>query len=78
MENFRPITMPPEVTVDALAHKLKSSLAAITMNIDFALDELPRDLAHGEVRDALADCRAAGARILLVLGELVRAVPNDD
>ncbi len=76
MHNIRSGSVPPE-PVNDLAHKMRSSLAAITMNIDFALDELPHDLAHGEIRDALADCRAAGARILLVLGELVRSAPRE-
>ncbi len=60
-----------------VAHKIKSSLSAITMNLEFALEQLPPGPELDAVRDALLDCRSAGERLLRGIGELTRAVEAD-
>jgi signal transduction histidine kinase len=56
-----------------LAHDLKTPLAAISMNLDFVLDELGRD-ASGAVRGALEDCRAANGRAIRIVSDMADAV----
>jgi signal transduction histidine kinase len=55
----------------ALVHDLKGPLSAITMNVDFALDQLPDDVAHEGVRSALIDCRQAGGRLFRMIANLL-------
>ena len=55
-----------------LAHDLKTPLAAISMNLDFVLDELGRQ-ASGAMRSALEDCRVANARAIRIVGDMVDA-----
>jgi signal transduction histidine kinase len=55
----------------ALVHDLKGPLSAITMNLDFALDQLPDDPAHECVRSALVDCRQAGGRLFRMIANLL-------
>jgi len=55
-----------------LAHDLKTPLAAISMNLDFVLDELGKQ-ASGPMRSALEDCRVANARAIRIVGDMVDA-----
>ena len=45
------------------AHDLKNPLSALTMNLEFALSELPDNVECVVVREALADCCEAGRLI---------------
>jgi signal transduction histidine kinase len=56
-----------------LAHDLKTPLAAISMNLDFVLDELGRQ-ASGSLRSALEDCRSANARAIRIVSDMADAV----
>lgn len=56
-----------------LAHDLRTPLAAVSMNLDFALAELPPD-AGQEVRSALEDCRASSAHAIRMVGYMADAV----
>jgi signal transduction histidine kinase len=56
-----------------LAHDLKTPLAAISMNLDFVLDELGNE-ASGAMRAALEDCRAANARAIRIVSDMADAV----
>jgi signal transduction histidine kinase len=56
-----------------LAHDLKTPLAAISMNLDFVLDELGKQ-ASGAMRGALEDCRAANARAIRIVTDMADAV----
>jgi signal transduction histidine kinase len=58
---------------ELLAHDLKSPLAAIAMNLDFALDELGDD-APSATREALADCRQSNQRAVAILTDMVDAL----
>ena len=60
-----------EDTTALLAHDLKSPLSAMTMNLEFALSELPDTPPCESVREALADCRAAGARLQRMIANLL-------
>ncbi|HZU83140.1 MAG TPA: histidine kinase dimerization/phospho-acceptor domain-containing protein [Polyangiaceae bacterium] len=57
-----------------LAHDLKTPLAAISMNLDFVLAELPADAMPAAMRAALDDCRAANARAIRILSDMADAV----
>ncbi len=57
-----------------LAHDLKTPLAAISMNLDFVLAELPSDALPGTLRAALDDCRAANSRAIRILTDMADAV----
>ena len=57
-----------------LAHDLKTPLAAISMNLDFVLAELPADALPSTLRAALDDCRAANARAIRILTDMADAV----
>jgi signal transduction histidine kinase len=57
-----------------LAHDLKTPLAAISMNLDFVLSELPPDALPGTLRAALDDCRSANARAIRILTDMTDAV----
>jgi signal transduction histidine kinase len=56
-----------------LAHDLKTPLAAISMNLDFVVDELGKQ-ASSSVRGALEDCRAANARAIRIVTDMADAV----
>ncbi len=56
-----------------LAHDLKTPLAAISMNLDFALAELDPDVAEG-LRSALEDCRQANGRAIRIVSDMADAV----
>src|SRR5215472_15804120 len=56
-----------------LAHDLKTPLVAISMNLDFVLDELGKQ-ATGTMRGALEDCRAANARAIRIVTDMADAV----
>jgi signal transduction histidine kinase len=58
---------------ELLAHDLKSPLAAIAMNLDFALDALGDD-APSATREALADCRQSNQRAVAILTDMVDAL----
>jgi signal transduction histidine kinase len=53
-----------------LAHDLKTPLAAISMNLDFVLDEMGGQ-ASDAMRAALEDCRAANARAVRIVGDML-------
>jgi signal transduction histidine kinase len=57
-----------------LAHDLKTPLAAISMNLDFVLAELPSDSLPSSLRAALDDCRAANDRAIGILSDMADAV----
>jgi signal transduction histidine kinase len=57
-----------------LAHDLKTPLAAISMNLDFVLAELPAEAVPSPLRAALDDCRAANARAIRILTDMADAV----
>jgi signal transduction histidine kinase len=57
-----------------LAHDLKTPLAAISMNLDFVMAELPSAALPDTVRAALDDCRAANARAIRILTDMADAV----
>lgn len=57
-----------------LAHDLKTPLAAISMNLDFVLAELPADTLPAPLRAALDDCRAANLRAIRILSDMADAV----
>lgn len=59
----------PEDLPSLLAHDLRSPLAAISMNLDFALSELT-DPALESVRAALEDCKEANARALRIVSDM--------
>jgi K+-sensing histidine kinase KdpD len=56
-----------------LAHDLKTPLAAIAMNLDFALAELEPTLPEG-LRSALEDCRQANVRAIRIVSDMADAV----
>jgi signal transduction histidine kinase len=56
-----------------LAHDLKTPLAAISMNLDFVLAELPPEALSGTLRAALEDCRAANVRAIRILSDMADA-----
>jgi two-component system sensor histidine kinase MprB len=56
-----------------LAHDVKTPLAAISMNLDFALAELSDETSEG-VRAAIDDCRAANARAIRIVSDMADAV----
>jgi len=55
----------------ALVHDLKGPLSAITMNVDFALDQLPSGAELEHVKSALEDCRSASARLFRMISNLL-------
>jgi K+-sensing histidine kinase KdpD len=56
-----------------LAHDLKTPLAAISMNLAFALSELEGDLPE-IVRAALEDCREANSRAIRIVSDMADGV----
>jgi signal transduction histidine kinase len=67
-----------EETTAMLVHDLKSPLSAMMMNLDFALDDLSPDPATGDVRTALAESRAAGAKLFRMIANLLDIARSDD
>ncbi len=55
----------------SLVHDLKGPLSAVSMNVDFALDQLPREEGFDVVRAALHDCRHANARLFRMVANLL-------
>lgn len=66
-------TAPRDALAGMLAHDLRTPLAALSMNLDFALAELAPD-AGKEVRSALEDCRASSAHAIRMIGYMADAV----
>jgi K+-sensing histidine kinase KdpD len=56
-----------------LAHDLKTPLSAISMNLDFVLDEIGKQTSDA-TRSALEDCRAANARAIRIVTDMADAV----
>jgi K+-sensing histidine kinase KdpD len=63
---------PAEELSRLLAHDLKTSLASIAMNLDFAIAELGPS-AVGAVAPALEDCRQANARAIRIVSDMADA-----
>lgn len=61
----------PVDTTATLVHDLKAPLSALTMNLEYALSELPEGAKCDDVREALHDCRAAGARLFRMVTNLL-------
>jgi signal transduction histidine kinase len=59
-----------------LVHDLKSPLSALTMNLEVALESLPRE--ESRARDALLDCRTAGARLFRMLANLLDIARSEE
>lgn len=57
-----------------LVHDLKTPLAAISMNLDFVLAELPSETLPSTMRAAIEDCRAANIRAIRILSDMADAV----
>jgi signal transduction histidine kinase len=57
-----------------LVHDLKTPLAAISMNLDFVLAELPPDALPATMRAAIEDCRSANVRAIRILSDMADAV----
>jgi K+-sensing histidine kinase KdpD len=68
--DFGDPTLPLD-TAALLIHDLKCPLSALTMNLEFALSELPEGPTCDDVREALHDCRAAGARLFRMVTNLL-------
>ncbi len=64
-------------TTAMLVHDLKSPLSAMMMNLDFALDDLPSG-SSVDVRTALAESRAAGAKLFRMIANLLDIARSDD
>lgn len=58
---------------ELLAHDLRSPLAAVAMNVDYALAELGAS-APADVRDALEDCRRATLQSVALVADMVDAM----
>lgn len=54
-----------------LIHDFKGPLSAIALNLDFVLEQLPRDSSMDSLRGALWECRQAGERIFRVIANLL-------
>jgi signal transduction histidine kinase len=65
-------------TTAMLVHDLKSPLSAMMMNLDFALDDLPSETTTGDARTALAESRAAGAKLFRMIANLLDIARSDD
>lgn len=63
----------PNDYLNLLAHDLRSPLAAISMNLDFALCELT-NAADGPLRAALQDCKEANARAVRIVSDMAEAL----
>ena len=61
----------PVDAATALVHDLRSPLTALTMNLEFALAELPRGPDCDDVREALQDCHIAGSRLARMMTNLL-------
>ncbi len=56
-----------------VAHDLRTPLAAISMNLDFVLGELPPETSEA-VLAAIEDCRGANARAVRIVSDMADAV----
>jgi signal transduction histidine kinase len=56
-----------------LAHDLKTPLAAIAMNLDYALSDF-RDATPDGLRSALEDCRQANSRAIRIVSDMADVV----
>lgn len=65
-------------TTAMLVHDLKSPLSAMMMNLDFALDDLPDHVGAADVRAALTESRAAGAKLFRMIANLLDIARSDD
>ena len=65
-------------TTAMLVHDLKSPLSAMMMNVDFALDELPESADSSDIRNALGETRAAGAKLFRIIANLLDIARSDD
>ncbi len=65
-------------TTAMLVHDLKSPLSAMMMNLDFALDDLPAEASTADIRTALAESRAAGAKLFRMIANLLDIARSDD
>ncbi|MGD0676637.1 MAG: sensor histidine kinase [Polyangiaceae bacterium] len=75
-KTLRPSDKHPTVREDLaglLAHDLKTPLAAIAMNLDFALSEVGSEGRTG-LRSALEDCRHANARAIRIVSDMADVV----
>src|SRR5256885_5048945 len=66
-----PTSIIPFDPTATLVHDLKAPLSALTMNLEYALAELPEGAKCDDVREALHDCRAAGARLFRMVTNLL-------
>jgi K+-sensing histidine kinase KdpD len=64
--------LPTEGLSGLLAHDLKTSLASISMNLDFAISELGASRSHA-VAPALEDCKQANARVIRIVSDMADA-----
>jgi len=67
----RPVTREDDLS-GLLAHDLKTPLAAISMNLDFALAELRLGATEG-LTSALEDCREANMRAVRIVSDMADA-----
>jgi signal transduction histidine kinase len=65
-------------TTAMLVHDLKSPLSAMMMNLDFALEDLRKDASAADVRTALVESRAAGAKLFRMIANLLDVARSDD
>jgi two-component system heavy metal sensor histidine kinase CusS len=65
-------------TVATLVHELSGPLAAMMMNLDFALTELVEKAGVDDSRNALAESRAAGAKLFRVIANLLDVARSHD
>jgi two-component system heavy metal sensor histidine kinase CusS len=65
-------------TVATLIHELSGPLAAMMMNLDFALAELPDHEDTRDTRSALAESRAAGSMLFRAIANLLDIARSDD
>jgi len=54
-----------------LVHDVKGPLSAVSLNLDFVLEQLPPDASFDPVRGALSECRHASDRIFRAIANLL-------
>jgi signal transduction histidine kinase len=59
-----------EAASSEATHRVRSALSAVTMNLEFALEELATREDLRAVREALLDCRSASTRLLGAVSDL--------
>jgi len=65
-------------TTAMLVHDLKSPLTAMMMNLDFALTDMPGQVELADVRSALSESRAAGAKLFRMIANLLDIARSED